>query len=141
MAAPDPPWFREGLRFECTRCGDCCAGTPGYVWVEPEEIDRLAAHLGLDADAFGRTYLRRVGDRVSLVEMAGHACVFWDAARGCSVYEARPDQCRTWPFWPGNLATPEDWEGTQRVCPGAGQGPLIGVDEILASIASSRTSR
>eukprot|EP00961_Rhodomonas_salina_P046921 629705-Rhodomonas_salina.2 len=25
----------------------------------------------------------------------------------CSLYEARPKQCRTWPFWPENLASPE----------------------------------
>ena len=135
---PEPPWFREGLRFSCTRCGNCCAGTPGYVWVEDEEIERLAGHLGLELDAFGRSYLRLVEGRLSLVEKTSHACVFWDAQGGCSVYDARPDQCRTWPFWQGNVATVEAWEGTKRVCPGAGVGPIISMDEILTSLARDR---
>lgn len=138
---PDPtetPWFREGLRFACTRCGDCCAGTPGYVWVDDDEITRLADHLGLDLPTFGRTYLRLVQGRLSLVEKSGHACVFWEAGEGCTVYQARPDQCQTWPFWEQNLRTPESWKETQRVCPGAGNGPIVGVDEILASLRRDR---
>jgi len=136
--ATDLPWFRDGLRFACTRCGDCCAGTPGYVWVETEEIQRLAKHLGLDLDTFGRSYLRLVQGRISLIEKAGDACVFWDAEHGCSVYEARPDQCQTWPFWRSNVATETAWEGTQRVCPGAGVGPVIEVEEILAALRRDR---
>jgi uncharacterized protein len=133
----DDVWYRDGLRFECTRCGHCCAGTPGYVWVDLDEIRRLAVHLKLTIESFGRTYLRRVEDRISLVEKAGHACVFWDAEAGCTVYDARPRQCRTWPFWPANLADPEAWESTRSVCPGAGQGTLYSVGAINAAASGS----
>ena len=126
----DEPWYRDGLRFECTRCGDCCAGTPGYVWVDLDEIRRLATHLKVTIEAFGRKYLRRVEDRVSLVEKAGNACVFWDSCAGCTVYEARPLQCRTWPFWTENLADPASWEETMRVCPGSGEGKLYSLGAI-----------
>ena len=37
------PWFREGLKFACTGCGDCCTGEPGYVWVNKAEIEAMAA--------------------------------------------------------------------------------------------------
>ena len=40
------PWFKDGLRFTCTGCGDCCSGAPGFVWVSEEDIERLANHLG-----------------------------------------------------------------------------------------------
>ncbi|MFM1805538.1 MAG: hypothetical protein RL136_2417, partial [Planctomycetota bacterium] len=30
------PWYAEGLRFECTQCGNCCSGGPGAVWFTPE---------------------------------------------------------------------------------------------------------
>ena len=36
---PSDAWYaEEGLAFECTGCGDCCTGAPGYVWVirDPE---------------------------------------------------------------------------------------------------------
>ena len=42
------PWFKDGLRFKCTQCGDCCTGAPGYVWVNQEEIEALAREVKLD---------------------------------------------------------------------------------------------
>lgn len=138
MAPSDPPWYEPGLRFECTRCGACCAGAPGYVWVEYDEIERLAVALRMSIERFGRSYLRRVGERLSLVETPDYACVFWDSRDGCRVYDARPDQCRTWPFWSRNLATPGDWDRTARGCPGIGIGPIYSVEQILASVAQTR---
>jgi len=75
-------------------------------------------------------YTRKVGDQRTLREQANGDCVFYDRQRGCTVYPVRPRQCRTWPFWESNLATPEDWERTESICPGSGQGELIPVEEI-----------
>ena len=122
------PWYREGLSFSCTRCGDCCTGAPGYVWVEPTEIDALAKHLGLSVDNFGERYLRKVGRRYSLIEKSGGDCVFFD--KGCSVYPARPTQCRTFPFWRSNLKSERAWDELADECPGIGQGKLFPVEEI-----------
>jgi uncharacterized protein len=129
----DDPWYREGLAFTCTRCGACCTGAPGYVWVNAEEISRLAEFRGLSIDAFGRQFVRQVGDRLSLVERPGGDCIFWDKKVGCTVYEARPIQCQTWPFWPENLATREDWDHVTSLCPGSGQGQFFSVEEIRAT--------
>lgn len=136
----ETPWYREGLAFTCTQCGDCCTGAPGYVWVDSEEIARLAEHRGESVDAFGRQFLRRVGEKISLIERPGGDCIFWDKQRGCTVYGARPIQCRTWPFWPENIETPESWDHVTRVCPGSGQGQLFSVEEIRASAAKVHTS-
>lgn len=122
------PWYREGLSFSCTRCGDCCTGVPGYVWVEPTEIEALAKHLGLSVDSFGERYLRKVGRRYSLIEKPGGDCVFFD--KGCSVYPARPTQCRTFPFWRSNLKSERAWDEIADACPGIGQGKLFPVEEI-----------
>ena len=53
MPSPDPdsPWYRDGLAFSCTRCGACCTGGPGYVWVSPEEIEELARFRGENGPA------------------------------------------------------------------------------------------
>ena len=40
-------WYRDGLRFECTQCGKCCTGAPGYVWLTIPEIYRIAEFLGI----------------------------------------------------------------------------------------------
>src|SRR5436305_33396 len=129
----DSPWYRDGLAFECTRCGACCTGAPGFVWVTPEEIARLAESLGESVEQFGRTYLRRVGHRYSLIEKPGGDCVFWSHEAGCTVYPARPTQCQTWPFWPDNLESPSDWERTTSVCPGSGRGQWFSLEEIEAA--------
>ncbi len=116
------------MSFSCTRCGDCCTGVPGYVWVEPTEIGALAKHLGLSVDSFGERYLRKVGRRYSLIEKPGGDCVFFD--KGCSVYPARPTQCRTFPFWRSNLKSERVWDEIADECPGIGQGKLFPVEEI-----------
>jgi Fe-S-cluster containining protein len=137
-ATPEP-WYQDGLAFECTRCGACCTGAPGYVWVNAEEIARLAEHRGETVDDFSRRYVRRVGARYSLIEKPGGDCVFWDRSAGCTVYPARPVQCQTWPFWPENLESPADWERVRGGCPGAGNGPLFTVEQIRAAAAKVHT--
>ena len=125
------PWYEAGLRFKCTECGDCCSGSPGYVWVNKAEIAALAETMEMDVDAFESRYVRRIGIRKSLVEFSNGDCVFLDSERRtCSVYDARPRQCRTWPFWESNLRTKEAWKNTCEVCPGSGKGALFTVEEI-----------
>ena len=98
------------------------------MWVEPTEIDALAKHFGLSVDNFGERYLRKVGRRYSLIEKPGGDCVFFD--KGCSVYPARPTQCRTFPFWRSNLKSERAWDELADECPGIGQGKLFPVEEI-----------
>ncbi|GIW86264.1 MAG: zinc/iron-chelating domain-containing protein [Isosphaeraceae bacterium] len=130
MNDPRTPWYRDGLPFACTRCGRCCTGAPGYVWVDLDQIRRLADHLQLPLDEFTTRYVRRVGQRFSLIERPGGDCVFWDRSAGCTVYPARPTQCRSWPFWPKLLASPEAWQEAQSLCPGTRAGPIVPLDTI-----------
>ncbi len=124
------PWYDEGLRFRCTRCGNCCTGPPGVVWVEPEEIAAIAEFRGEKVEETRGLYTRPVGRNRSLREKPNGDCVFYDRAQGCTIYAVRPRQCQTWPFWGSNVATPAAWERTRQACPGAGQGELISVEEI-----------
>jgi Fe-S-cluster containining protein len=125
------PWYKDGLRFQCTACGDCCTGSRGFVWVNKEDIANLAAHVDLEVEEFESRYVREVGVRKSLIEYENGDCVFFDGAtRKCRVYRARPRQCRTWPFWESNIRTPEAWAETCRVCPGSGTGRLYQLSAI-----------
>lgn len=126
------PWYHAGLRFECTQCGDCCTGAPGYVWVTNDEIAAIAAVvMPEDPEKFEELYVRKVGVRKSLKEFPNGDCVFFDTEkRNCSVYTARPKQCKTWPFWDSNLRTPETWKQTCEACPGSGKGKLHQLGQI-----------
>lgn len=133
------PWYHAGLRFTCTQCGDCCTGAPGFVWVNKQEIQNLADLLEMEVPDFEAKYVRTVGIRKSLVEFPSGDCVFFDTkARNCGVYEARPRQCRTWPFWHSNLKSPETWEETCESCPGSGKGKLHSLSQIEERLVQIR---
>jgi Fe-S-cluster containining protein len=124
------PWYQDGLRFTCTQCGDCCTGEPGYVWVSDAELAALAEYRGETVAEVRDLYTRLASRGRTLREKANGDCVFYDRKVGCTVYPVRPAQCRTWPFWESNVATPADWERTCAVCPGSGRGELISAEEI-----------
>ena len=135
----DGPWYAGGLQFTCTQCGDCCTGAPGFVWVNQNEITALAKRLDLPVDEFEKKFVRKVGIRKSLVEYKNGDCVFFDTkARNCGVYEDRPRQCRTWPFWDSNVRTPETWKQTCESCPGSGKGKLVQLEKIEQQLAVIR---
>lgn len=132
------PWYSAGLSFTCTQCGNCCGGAPGYVWVQQDEIDKIAANLNLDVETFTKQHVRRVGWRRSLLEKPDGDCEFLrrgpDGKAQCSIYEVRPVQCRTWPFWKSNLSSPRDWERASRGCPGINTGQHHALPVIQAAM-------
>jgi len=128
----ETPTGERGLRFQCTMCGNCCTGPPGYVLVTDTEVDRLAARTGLSRAEFTKRYTELTRKGLSLAERRtrhGFDCVFLDrdsipGKAICSVYEDRPSQCRSWPFWEDNLRSPDAWRNARRTCPGIDHGPL-----------------
>ena len=139
-SSPSVPWYADGLAFSCTQCGDCCTGAPGYVWVTREEMAALAEAMGESSvRRFRQRYVRKVGNRFSLKEHPNGDCVLFDPqTRTCRAYEARPIQCRTWPFWDSNLETPQAWKATCDVCPGCGRGEphtLAQIEDLRRRIA------
>lgn len=125
-------WYQSGLRFKCTGCGQCCTGAPGSVWVSFQEIKTLADHLNISEEEFIRTYTHRIGNRISLREdPQTYDCVFLKGKR-CEVYNVRPKQCQTFPWWPENLKSPAHWQEVKTRCEGIdhSEAPLISLEEI-----------
>ena len=94
--------------FNPTACessaGNCCIGESGYIWINIVEIEALSKYLGLTLDNFREKYLFKVGYKYSIKEVElpnnSFACCFFDLEkRKCSIYDYRPTQCRTFPFW------------------------------------------
>ena len=132
------PWYQGGLRFECTQCGNCCSGFSGTVTVNDAEITALAARLEMDDAAFRQQCTRVMsGGTVSLREKPNYDCIFWAREHGCLVYEDRPTQCRTWPFWRTNVASRRRWEEEGQHCPGMNRGRLYTLEEIEVRTAKT----
>jgi hypothetical protein len=85
------------IYHECQRCTACCRW-PGEVKVNPEEISRLAAHLGLEEWAFIQrfTRLRQNRQGLSLQEKSNGECIFL-VGQDCTVQPVKPRQCRDFP--------------------------------------------
>lgn len=80
------------------------------------DVRRLASHLGLSPQALLERYCETRGDKQYLQAGADGYCVFF--AQGCAVQSAKPDICRAWPFFRGNIEDRLSWEMAQDSCPG-----------------------
>jgi hypothetical protein len=119
------PWYDKGLRFGCTRCGNCCRnhGAYTYVYLAEADVSAIALHLGMSREAFLAAHCREEDGWVTL-RMDSPACAFLRADNTCAIYPVRPKQCATWPFWTENLVRAV-WEGEVAAdCPGIGHGEL-----------------
>lgn len=96
------------VKFECTKCGKCCTG-PSAVGPRLSEVDfkRLLAKLG-SYDM--QRAVKRHGDGAPQIRMHQGRCVFLQSDNRCGVYEERPDQCRSFPFWSVLWVKPGDWK-------------------------------
>jgi len=131
MMSESSPWYQKGLNFKCTGCGKCCTGTPGFVWVNEEEMEKMALFLKISVEDFKKRYVRKVGSRYSLTELKkNYDCVFLKEGK-CKVYLARPTQCKTYPFWPQNLNSQRSWEETAKTCEGISDAhPVVSCETI-----------
>ena len=106
--------------FRCMACnGDCCIGESGYIWINLDEFNSLVNFLDMRADDVAQKYIKKVGYKYSLREVQigenNYACIFFDLEKKrCSIYEVRPSQCRTFPFWE---QFKENVEEVRKECP------------------------
>jgi hypothetical protein len=125
-------------RFRCRRSGRCCQVKGGVAWVSEAEQHVIAEHMQVDLDTFRSERVRELTDpasgkwRQALLDRKDGACVLLDGANECSVYEARPAQCRDFPFWDSVTGDPKGFERAKTVCPG--------IEPVPSSALSTRAS-
>jgi len=127
----DRPYFFEGgLKFECTGCGKCCTGDSGTIFINDGEAEAIAAKLDMKTKVFLRDFAYPMKGGHSIKEKRNGDCVFLNG-KLCGIYEVRPTQCRTFPFWPETLRSEASWNETAKSCEGIGQGKLYTKEEIM----------
>lgn len=124
-------FYKDGLRFECQGSGKCCTsrGEYGYVYLTAEDRRAMANYLKLKQGTFTRRYCEKTDGYFHLKSGPTPDCIFLKDKR-CEVYEARPSQCRTWPFWPENMNAKTWNRDVASFCPGVGKGRLYTSAEI-----------
>lgn len=80
-------------QIDCTTCASCCRSP--QITVDRDDIERLAARVGVSAREFSRLYLIREGKNRYF---ASAPCPFLTEDNTCSVYEDRPQACRDFPY-------------------------------------------
>jgi len=131
LSKDDRAWWKDGIQFECQGSGKCCVshGEYGFVYMTTADRTAMAKHLGLSLAAFTKKYCDENDGFFHLKESGNPSCMFLKNKQ-CSVYEARPVQCRTWPFWP-EVMNAKVWKAeVASFCPGVGKGRIWSADEI-----------
>lgn len=105
-----PWWATSKLKFDCTACGDCCR-VSGDVWFDKAEASLVRKERWSDALIYDTGHRR--------VQRTKGACIFLEDNK-CSIHNERPQQCRSYPFWPRILRDRGSWEAEQ--CEGIGLG-------------------
>lgn len=119
--------------FDCKRCGHCCEGQGGIV-VSASDLSRLCRHLGMAAKEFEARWGERRRRKLHIRTGRDGLCVFFQKGTGCGVHVAKPDICRAWPYFRGNLVDSESFALARQFCPGipAGQSHAEFVRQGLA---------
>ncbi|PIE04052.1 MAG: zinc/iron-chelating domain-containing protein [Spirochaetales bacterium] len=137
MNSETETFWHKGLNFSCVSCGHCCRHDPGYVFLTQNDLTSLAEHVQMTESEFIQKYCKKVNlgitSRLSLEEKDNYDCIFWDG--GCTVYAARPRQCRSYPFWPAVLANRAEWDREAEECPGMNKGCFHSKEAIEAVLA------
>jgi Fe-S-cluster containining protein len=87
-------------RLDCLKCPALCCRMAGYVRVSRDDIRRLAKHLNMTVPAFEQRHIVEVTKKGEKRIKEGYkTCQFLDEWHLCSVYEARPHDCRGYVCW------------------------------------------
>ncbi len=103
--------------FDCRMCGGCCEGKGGIV-VSPTDLKRICLHLDVDADTFEQRYGCIQNGKLKVRTGDDGFCIFFVQGAGCAVHIAKPDICRAWPFFRGNMIDNESFFLAKDYCAG-----------------------
>ena len=128
--------YDQGIRFKCQGSSNCCVsrGEYGFVYLSNKDIQRLCLFTKLKRNDFIKLYCDKTNEFTHLKEKFKNGNCMFLKDKKCSIYKARPTQCRTWPFWSENLSVKKWNVEISKFCPGIGKGRIISKEEIRKKI-------
>jgi len=139
------------MKFQCQEScgGKCCYkqwdNKATFVFLTVHDRFRISSFLNKPAWDFAK-YAQfdstRFTDKKSYqwyLQNDGNKCIFLKEGK-CSIYEVRPTQCRTFPFWP-ELMTKLKYEDLKKHCPGIGIGEETNHRLLVEQIAADEEMR
>ncbi len=118
-------FYKDGLKFECQKCSNCCRKTPGYVFLSKKDLKCVSNALNKTEQNIIKQYCRIIDfngfKRLSLIEKLNFDCIFWEE-KHCLIYRKRPIQCKCFPFWRHNMESIQTWTNLKKECPGIDKG-------------------
>jgi len=137
-------WYDKSISFACTACGKCCTSKNKVkVFLNDREINQISNYLQISTDHFISYYTDLIYDnkntdnhfeevlRYITLKSKGYdgkqpqqqnRCIFLSSSsesiNKCSIYEVRPTQCRTYPYWPQHMIGRAEWLSESLNCEG-----------------------
>lgn len=105
------------ISFQCQMCGHCCYGSGGII-VGTKDLPRLLTYFNMDEATFLTTYTKNTNGKPCLIVGEDKYCYFFKQDKGCTIHEARPNVCRAWPYFRGNLIDKNSFEMAKEDCKG-----------------------
>ena len=126
----------QGIRFECQGSSNCCVsrGSYGFVYLSKKDINKFSSFFKLKKEDFINIYCDKTDGFTHLKEKNINGDCQFLINKRCSVYKARPTQCRTWPFWGENMNQKKWNQELSKFCPGIGKGRVITKEEVKKNI-------
>jgi hypothetical protein len=96
------PNVREAAIYNCSKCPGYCCSYP-LIPLTKRDVERLAKHFDLSFEEARVKFTKEdSGEKYAMRRKAdkyfGRICRFFDTEkRRCTVYEARPSTCRSYP--------------------------------------------
>lgn len=103
--------------FHCQMCGHCCYGSGGII-VGTKDLSRLLTYFNMDENSFFEKYTKNINGKPCLIVGEDNFCFFFKKDKGCTIHEARPNVCRAWPYFRGNLIDGNSFEMAKEDCKG-----------------------
>lgn len=127
------------MKFQCQEScgGKCCSrskeNSGAFVFLTKSDVNIIEKATGRNREKFSEllefdsTRFTRKKSKQRVLKMVGDACTFFEKGK-CKIFENRPMQCKTFPFWPENMKAYK-WNKLKKFCIGIGKGNEINFEE------------